>query len=650
MKETKRKIILGSAAALMAVGGISPAFAEGVVTASGNTIDPTKKGSITLYKLQSTDGASKDSTALEQEVTEKGIEGVKFNIVKVGELVQVDINEGEVDQNAESGVYYTLTDEFKAKLKAIGAEVTADVTKDGVEYFTAETVNAAMKTANDNEAASTDATGVDTANEQLIRFAKEATGIIEMDATDENGKTVKSDLDLGLYLVAEVESPADLGDGETQSVAKAARPFLVALPMTNISTIEDGDVTHEAGTVWQYDVTAYPKNEMISVRKDIIADGNDTKDGEAEDRNGLVQTTNKNVGDYVNFLLTTDLPALQKKTNEYNDANGLRKYIITDTMSEGLTLDDTSADNFTVTYGDVWNNEGNREMQYGEDYTVDLDTETNVITVTMTETGLAELSQVSQDCKVFVNYKARLNAKSVNKENGAIKVEDNKFKLTYGTKTSRDYEFKSNEDVRVYTYEIDIAKKFSHKVDDDDMRKVSFSIKGLKDDGSGEYEQIKFIREADGVYHKYDGKEVDIDSKADSELILEEVNCASGGKLILKGLDARMYIVTEENTVPGYNLMRDTITVNFDDTYKQDGKVDTADLASGTYSDEKKISITNEDLEKGVVSFSIKNNETIEALHTGGTGWARGLAALGTTAILAGGALFVFKKKKEHEE
>lgn len=640
MKNLERKLVLGSAAALMAVGGIAPAFAEDV-TVTGNTIDTTKKGSITLYKLQSTNGASKEGTALEQAHDEKGIAGVKFNLVKVGELAQIDTD--DADNGIQAGVYYTLTDAFKAKLKAIDVECTADVSKDGVEYFTAETVNAALKAANDSEVADDDETGAEVANEQLINFAKD--NGIAMEATGEDGKTSKSELDLGLYLVAEVESPADLGDGETQSVSKAARPFLVSLPMTNIATITQEDGTsYDAGTVWQYDVTAYPKNEMISIRKDIIADGNDAEDGDVT--NSLVQTTNKNVGDYVNFLLTLDLPALQDKTNTADDANTLRKYVIEDTMSEGLTLDDLTATNFKVTFGgNAWNSESNTVLTIDDDYTVALDAATNKITITMTEAGLAKMDQVTADSKVYVNYKARLNADAVKDDTGDIKVEDNKFTLTYGTKTSRDYEFKSNEDIRVYTYEIDIAKKFSHDVDDDEMKAVSFSIKGLKDDGSGEYEQIKFIKEADGVYHKYDGKEVTEDSAS----IVEEVNCAAGGKLILKGLDARMYVLTEENTVKGYNLMRDTITVNFDDTYKHDGKVDSAKLASGTYSEDSAIAIANEDLDKGVVSFTIKNNDTIEALHTGGSGWTRALAAMGMTAIVAGGAIFVFQRRKEEE-
>lgn len=643
MKELKKKIILGSAASLMALSGTVSAFAEGDVVTTDNTIDENKTGSITLYKLKSEDGAVKDGTALEQDHTEKGIEGVKFNYVKVGELAQIDID--DADDGVQAGVYYTLTSDFKNQMADCGVTLTADVTKDGVEYFTAETVNAALKSANLDEADyGVDEDGSETANEKLITFAKSKG--TEMAETDTDGKTSADGLQLGLYLVAEVGSPNLSGDGESLSIAKAARPFLISLPMTNIATITKDGVDYQPGSVWQYDVTAYPKNEMISIRKDIVADGNDTEEGAVENRDGLVQTTNKSVGEYVNFLLTLDIPALVPETNDANDINGYRKYIITDTMTKGLTIDDLTSGNFKVTYGnEAW--DGNNAALYGPDqaemnengepdYTIELldrDVETGEqkFVITLTENGLGKISDAVVDGKIYVNYKARLNADAVIEDDGAIKVEGNKTSLIVGTKTSRDYEFKSNEDIKVYTYEIDVAKSFSHTVED--MSDVSFSINRMVNNVEME---IEFIKESDGVYHVYDNKEEGTPTKI--------VNCAKDGKLVLKGLDADTYFLTEESTVKGYNLMRDTMTVTFDDNYKNDGKIDSASLASGK---SEAIAIANEDLDAGVVSFGIKNNETIEALHTGGSGWTNAMFALGMSAVLAGSAMFIFRKKRE---
>lgn len=319
-------------------------------------------------------------------------------------------------------------------------------------------------------------------------------------------------------------------------------------------------------------------------------------------------------------------------------------------MTKGLTVDSLGKDNFTITFGNrAWNGENTRLFgpeeanmnESGEaDYEIEL-LERDEVTgeqqfvITLTETGLSKISNSTVDGKIFVNYQARLNADAVEADTGAIKVEGNKTSLVVGTNTSRDYEFKSNEDIKVYTYEIDVAKSFSHEVAD--MSDVSFSItRMVKDSDAVVEQQIKFVKEKDGVYHVYDEDE-------EGETT-EIVNCAKDGKLILKGLDADTYYLTEESTVKGYNLMRDTMTVEFDDDYKNDGVIDSASLASG---DSEALAIENEDLDAGVVSFGIKNNETIEALHTGGDGWSNTLMALGATAVFAGSAMFIFRKRKE---
>ena len=149
MENVKNKFILGSAAILMAGMQVAPAFAQDVVT-TGNTIDTTKTGSITLYKLHSVDGKSVDGTGLEQAVTEQGIAGVKFNIVKVGDLAQIDTTEAS---GVQAGVYYTLSDDFKAQLAASGITITPSVSKDGTDYYTSEVVNAALKGVNNDSVA-----------------------------------------------------------------------------------------------------------------------------------------------------------------------------------------------------------------------------------------------------------------------------------------------------------------------------------------------------------------------------------------------------------------------------------------------------------------------------------------------------------------
>ena len=80
-----------------ALASLAMVFASGAVqvnaepsTTSENTIDTTKTGSITLYKLKSNNGGSVESTAQEMTVTEDGIPGVVFSYLKVGDIAQVD--------------------------------------------------------------------------------------------------------------------------------------------------------------------------------------------------------------------------------------------------------------------------------------------------------------------------------------------------------------------------------------------------------------------------------------------------------------------------------------------------------------------------------------------------------------------------------
>lgn len=600
-----------------ALASLAMVFASGAAqvnaepsTTSENTIDTTKTGSITLYKLKSADGGSVESTAQEMTVTEEGIPGVVFSYLKVGDIAQVDAS---TNGQVKSGLYYTISTAAGTFLTNNGQMPTADLTKNGTSYYTSETMNTLMKTINLQEG------GATSLNEKITAFVKE--NGTAMKATDADGKTSASSLPLGLYLVAETDftgATTTTAAGQQEGIAKTSRPFFISLPMTNISAIGD----KAAGTVWQYDVTAYPKNEVISIHKDIVVDGNDTDDGTSN--NGLASSTNKNVGDYVTFLLTSDAPVLQKKANDTNSANSYREYVIKDTMSAGLTLDDLTGTNFKVSVGTDAYNGTNKDLAITTDYTVAYDTTANLITITFTPTGLGKLNSLTKDSKVFVKYAARLNEKAVTAagKQGAIKSESNAATLTFGTNTSNSVTYDSNKDTKVYTYEMDLTKSFTGNVTDKSA--VSFSIQGAKADGSGN-EDVVFIKEGDGVYHVYDDKETGTQ--------LKEINASAAGKLIVKGLDARTYIITEENTVKGYNLMRDKITLKFDDNYLHDGALDSASVASGSAAP---VAITNGDLAKGVVSFEIMNNETITALHTGGNGWNSAFVVIGLGAIAAG--------------
>ena len=577
-------------------------------------IDENQTGSITLYKLISKDGSFKDGTGYEQNIDDVGNEplaGVTFKYLKVGEIKQVENDDKDI-----SGLYYLLNEDFKSWINENNIAVNYTMIDD-LEYVTAENVNKIMKDLNTLTANYGNEDGTTSGNELVNNYVN--TYGIAMPVTDSNGRSRVDGLNLGLYLIAEVASSNAYSDGINANVAKESRPFFVSLPMTNLTMIDGAT----AGSLWQYDVVAYPKSEMITIRKDIIAENNDEIDGKST--NGLVQKTDKNIGDYISFLLTMDVPMLQPMSEGISNTN--RKYMIKDILSEGLTIDDFSENNFEVMLGNAsYNGQGNNLLEFDVDYKIDGLKDGNGFILTMSKEGLAKFDLISADSKLYVRYEARLNKLS-SEDNGKIKEESNEYTLTYGTSVSADKEFLSNQDIRVYTYEINLKKSFSHVVDD--ISVVSFKVAYKQLDNK--YKDLKFVKENDGIYHLEDNNEKGV----------ENINPDKKGNLVIKGLDDGTYEFKETKTVPGFNLLRDPIYVTLSKDYPEDGTLKQATIQS---KDNEKIEL-NKGLDKGIAIFEIRNNETINALHTGGEGWSIIFGILGF-GILAIGSVFVLKARK----
>lgn len=120
-----------------------------------------------------------------------------------------------------------------------------------------------------------------------------------------------------------------------------AAPFLVSVPTTNAvdTTAEDvaaGDQYGEAGTVWQYTIDVYPKNQSTAIYKRIV-------DPDESDNNETLRTSEDyQMGDLIEQIIWAEAPTLQP--NYLDVENPLERnehlgYVISDTMSEGLTFD-----------------------------------------------------------------------------------------------------------------------------------------------------------------------------------------------------------------------------------------------------------------------------------------------------------------------
>ncbi|MBO1769969.1 SpaH/EbpB family LPXTG-anchored major pilin [Agrococcus sp. TF02-05] len=153
-----------------------------------------------------------------------------------------------------------------------------------------------------------------------------------------NGVVTFSNLPDGLYLVTET----DLGDN---GIAIPAQPFLVTLPLP-------------VADKWVYDVHIYPKNSTGDIQKRVV-------EGDAAV-----------LGDVINWQIDSFVP--------YTPVAGqITSYTIVDTLDPRLEYVPTPA--AEVRLGALAELDSAMPLTYGTDYTVDYDTTTRAVTLTLAD-------------------------------------------------------------------------------------------------------------------------------------------------------------------------------------------------------------------------------------------------------------------------
>lgn len=222
--------LLGAAMVLTSFG--TPAWADSATRPNLPTIDTTQKGTLTINKYEGTDeNTSKD----------KPLAGVEFTIWKVADIEQ--------DTSPSSNVGFKFVP--VSTLTSLTAEDFKSDKTDADKY-TKEIYDKVLAKLNKNKKV----------EDGTLDGAIKAT--TKIDDTTGKASAKFTDLDLGLYLVQETKAPS-------QIVNKTAN-FLVSVPMTN-----------EAGTAWNYDVVAEPKNAAVYAGINLIKEGTTIKaDGTLE--------------------------------------------------------------------------------------------------------------------------------------------------------------------------------------------------------------------------------------------------------------------------------------------------------------------------------------------------------------------------------
>lgn len=616
-----KKLLAGIAAVFLAGACATPAFAEGYKPGD-TSFTSYQKSTVTLYKLKENDGSYETSNGVAGENNEgrEGIPGVVFRLLRVATMESV-----YREADGTVGLYYcNLSDSFLAMAEALNVEITPAFTQTetyvsldpngedevvDVSYYTLDYINGLLE---QMKAAQT-ADGID-GETYITQVTSAATkGFYQLPATDENGMT-SATVSHYLYLVVETDySGAILGDDE--AIYRPSSPFLLQAPMTNtteVTTTEnvdgvDTEVTHAPGTLWQKDIVVYPKNNTITAGKKAVS----TKDDST-----LLESEDVSIGDTVTEVIYCDVPVLE-------DGGVHEKYVIRDEMTEGLTFSDIVSvrlGNKAASAAKIEDFSGLTELTE-DDYTVT--SSAHAFAVELTAAGLAKLDALTSTGQILVTFHGVLN--------GAAAIgsdSDNSNSPTIVWKTSGFPESTlTPSDVKVYTYGIHLKKEGLTDPTQSAFRVFTGST----------YQYMDFVKEADGVYHLYDGGKADASGTETTKMLHPD----SAGDLKIEGLDEGItYTIEETATQPGYQLLRDRIRVTFTAADPKDGTLASAEIKFDNAGKKALTAAT----ENGMVTFSVTNYPGL-TLHTGGSGTAMFyLAGIGMLAF-AGVFLALGRKK-----
>ena len=606
-----RRVLAVLMAVVMALSLITTAFAE-------PTIDPSKKASLSIYKYDitkaSNDGAwdaeSYVSTGLHDDavidkLAKYAIQGVEFTYLRIADIT---MNNEVVDGQRTVGVLYGFdnSDRSTAVLSAIDL-TTADAhkTDNGINYFTSDMLNNKL-----SAALAANTTTVKNALETAVK-----NGGVTMTETDATGHTSASNMEQGLYLVVETRVP--------ENVTSTCNPFFVSLPMTTID-----------GAAWNYDVTVYPKNQTgnPTLDKTVREAKNSTgkNNGSLTDiKDGYEHTATASVGDVVDYQIISTLPTITSK------ASSLSEYTYVDTMSKGIKYnkqdvvieffrDSACTDKITT-----WAEDSGT-------FAVTYDEAANIMTIKMTETGLAEINEAAtvytdtvkrgySDCTMRITYTATLtaDAKMGDTDN------PNEVELTW-RRTNNTYFDTLKDCCHVYTYGIDVLKQFSDN--GGNVRNVKFRLHNDTDDCYIIAEQKDGVYYAKGITSK----------KSDATTFIPN----SSGHIVVKGLEDDAYSLTEIATDKGYVLLRDAVKIVIKTAENgQCEKCGAKLLTASATVNGKDVTMTDGN---AVVPLTVVNNPGFDLPKTGGYGtW---MFTIGGVALLGAAAFIVIRSRKHKHE
>lgn len=488
-----------------------PAFA-----APNDIIDTSKSASVTIHKYDMTaateDGIDiyqytangKKDPAAETTLKDYVIEGVEFTYTRVG-----DIN--TESQNGNVKLLYDIPPALEGALGITDSR--------GDHKHTSDELNKGLSDTLTNNTA-----GKNT----LEDYVASASGSTRMPLTKADGTTSATGLQLGLYLFVETKVPAN--------VHTTVDPFFLSLPMTD-----------NEGDEWFYDIDVYPKNQTNIPDLDKLVRQHD--DAELYNKPEYADIATVSEGDVVDYIFVSHLPKIT------SEATYLTQYSFVDKMDKGLTYNKDAAIYFYNNEADAKANNTAKAIKtwkhgdaaFEESY-AGSNSDYNQMTVSATREGLKQVDPSLSQCWLVVAYTATVNSDATPVLGDTGNTND--VTLTW-KRTSMDYVDTLEDRCRVYTFGINLTKEFTNSKTKGDPTKVQFVLKNETD---GHYIVAK--KSADGLYYVTDG--VKGAEEKDGTVFSPDKN----GKMIINGLEANTYVLTEIHTSAGYSLLKEPITVD----------------------------------------------------------------------------------------
>lgn len=569
------------AAAMLAAPAVN------VFAATDVTIDTNRVGSLTIHKYDITAATAKgfdmnkyksngkQNAQAEDELKNYKIEGVEFTYMRVGDISTESVG-GKIE------VMYGIPVELE---KILGLTDTR-----GDHKHSSKEVFDAMKNILLNNTQS---------KNKLEDYVMTGYGHTAMPMTDENGVSTATNLPIGLYLIIETKVPAN--------VNTTVDPFFVSLPMTD-----------EEGAHWFYDVHVYPKNQTnIPDIDKRVRQHDDVGYGKPE----FLDTATSSEGEVVDYIVTSHMPKITSK------ATFLTKYTFVDTIAKGLTYNrdlsiyfydneaDAKANNTgaAVSHWDV-------DSEYFRSSYNAASEKASQCTVQMTELGLKQINGYSSDTQVETNYSGLWMVLSysatVNADASPILGDfgnNNDVNLTW-RRTNMDKDDRLEDKCRVFSYGLNILKtaETADGMDPFVPTDVRFSLKNATD---GHYIVTRQSKAGSGIYYVVDASKKTVGADGlDEEGARDAATAftpADDGTLIINGLEANDYILTETHTSKGYNLLKDPIKISIHQTQDEfvPSKTTLYDIVEIENNPNKKCIETNGDRAHAEVDGSVTEME-----------------------------------------